>query len=90
MVLGVGQALEPKLRRALFSTQPVKQILAQFAPDILRVSSTDAQGSAALYLGTLAHAADFDDISHPAYCHATALLLPALLIRGAASVPLQR
>ena len=83
MVLGVGQTLEPKLRRALFSTQPLKQVLTQFAPAALRLSSTDAQGSAALYLGTLAHAADFDDISHPAYCHATALLLPALLIRGA-------
>ena len=58
-------------------------MLTQFASEVLRASSTDAQGSAALYLGTLAHAADFDDISHPAYCHATALLLPALLIRGA-------
>lgn len=84
MVLGVGQPLEPKLRRALFSTQPLKQVLTQFAPAALRLSSTDTQGSAALYLGTLAHAADFDDISHPAYCHATALLLPALLIRGVA------
>lgn len=84
MVLGVGQALEPKLRRALFSMQPLQQVLTQFAPAALRLSSTDAQGSAALYLGTIAHAADFDDISHPAYCHATALLLPALLIRGAA------
>ncbi len=84
MVLGVEQALEPKLRRALFSPQSLTDVLAQFAPAALRLSSTDAQGSAALYLGTLAHAADFDDISHPAYCHATALLLPALLIRGAA------
>jgi 2-methylcitrate dehydratase PrpD len=84
MMLGVGQALEPKLRRALFAQQPLEQVLTHFAPAALRLSSTDAQGSAALYLGTLAHAADFDDISHPAYCHATALLLPALLIRGAA------
>ena len=83
MALGAGQALEPKLRRALFSTQPLTKVLTQFASEVLRASSTDAQGSAALYLGTLAHAADFDDISHPAYCHATALLLPALLIRGA-------
>ena len=83
MVLGVGQALEPKLRRALFSPQSLTDVLAPFVPAVLRVGSTDAQGSAALYLGTLAHAADFDDISHPAYCHATALLLPALLIRGA-------
>jgi len=84
MLLGTSQALEPKLRRALFSAQPLKQVLTHFAPAALRLSSTDAQGSAALYLGTLAHAADFDDISHPAYCHATALLLPALLVRGAA------
>ena len=83
MVLGTNQVLEPKLRRALFSPQPLKDVLVQFLPAALRGSSTDAQGSAALYLGTLAHAADFDDISHPAYCHATALLLPALLIRGA-------
>ena len=83
MALGSSQVLEPKLRRALFSTQPLKHVLTQFAPAVLRASATDAQGSAALYLGTLAHAADFDDISHPAYCHATALLLPALLIRGA-------
>lgn len=84
MVLGTGQALEPKLRRALFSDQSLKKVLMQFQPAALRSSSTEAQGAAALYLGTLAHAADFDDISHPAYCHATALLLPALLIRGAA------
>jgi 2-methylcitrate dehydratase PrpD len=84
MVLGTGQALEPKLRRALFSDQSLKQVLMQFQPAALRSSATEAQGAAALYLGTLAHAADFDDISHPAYCHATALLLPALLIRGAA------
>ena len=84
LLLGTSQALEPKLRRALFSAQSLKQVLTQFEPAALRLSSTDAQGSAALYLGTLAHAADFDDISHPAYCHATALLLPALLIRGAA------
>jgi 2-methylcitrate dehydratase PrpD len=83
IALGASQALEPKLRQALFSTQPLMQVLKQFAPEALRSSSTDAQGSAALYLGTLAHAADFDDISHPAYCHATALLLPALFIRGA-------
>jgi hypothetical protein len=46
MVLGVDQALEPKLRRALFSNQPLQQMLAEFAPVVLRVSSTDAQGSA--------------------------------------------
>ena len=84
MVLGVGQPLEPKLRRALFSKKTLTQLLEQFEAATLRSDSTEALGSAALYFGTLAHAADFDDISHPAYCHATALLLPALLVRGAA------
>lgn len=83
MVLGARQPLEPKLRRALFSEQAAAKLFLSFGADALRVSATEAQGSAALYLGTLAHAADFDDISHPAYCHATALLLPALLVRGA-------
>jgi 2-methylcitrate dehydratase PrpD len=34
---------------------------------------------AALYNGTLAHAIDFDDITHPAYAHPTAVLLPTIL-----------
>jgi hypothetical protein len=45
MVLGVGQPLEPKLRRALFSTQPLGQVLTQFAPAALRHRTTEAQGS---------------------------------------------
>ena len=53
MALGTAQTLEPKLRRALFSASALKQMLAQFQPDVLRVSSTEAQGAAALYLGCL-------------------------------------
>ncbi|MGZ5176473.1 MAG: MmgE/PrpD family protein [Burkholderiales bacterium] len=34
---------------------------------------------AALYNGAVAHALDYDDISHPAYSHPSAVLLPALL-----------
>jgi 2-methylcitrate dehydratase PrpD len=34
---------------------------------------------AALYNGAIAHALDYDDISHPAYSHPSAVLLPALL-----------
>ena len=83
MALGTTQELEPKLRRALYSQRTISQLLEQLSAAELRLGSADTLGSAALYLGTLAHAADFDDISHPAYCHASALLLPALLVRGA-------
>lgn len=83
MALGTAQELEPKLRRALYSQRTISQALEQLGTKELRLGSADALGSVALYLGTLAHAADFDDISHPAYCHASALLLPALLVRGA-------
>jgi 2-methylcitrate dehydratase PrpD len=62
MVLGVSQPLEPKLRRALFSQKTLTQLLEQFEAARLRSDSTEALGSAALYFGTLAHAADFDDI----------------------------
>ncbi len=34
---------------------------------------------AALYNGTAAHALDYDDITHPAYSHPSAVLVPALL-----------
>lgn len=38
---------------------------------------------AALYHGALAHALDYDDISHPAYSHPSAVLVPALLAAAA-------
>lgn len=41
----------------------------------LRAPAPDA----ALYNGAAAHALDYDDISHPAYSHPSAVLLPALL-----------
>jgi 2-methylcitrate dehydratase PrpD len=83
MVLGARETLEPKLRAALFENLPHGDLGAEFAPERLRLLRRDGQATLALYLGTLAHAADYDDISHPAYCHATALILPALLVRGA-------
>ncbi len=81
-VLGARQPLERRLRRGLFGAASRSDIARLLAPAALAAANTDAQGAAALYMGTLAHAADFDDISHPAYCHATALLLPALLVRA--------
>lgn len=85
MALGAGQPLEPRLRRGLFGDATIDSILNTLQPVNLAPSMTDVQGSLALYLGTLAHAADYDDISHPAYCHATALLLPPLLVRALAT-----
>ncbi len=83
-VLGARQELEAPLRRVLFGNRADASRLEQLlAAHTLADAGTETQGSAALYIGTLAHAADFDDISHPAYCHATALLLPGLLVRAA-------
>ena len=83
IVLGARQTLERPLRQALFDGLASGDLAGEFARDTLQRSRRDAQATLSLYLGTLAHAADFDDISHPAYCHATALILPALLVRGA-------
>ena len=85
IALGANQPLEPRLRRGLFGEATIEKILDHLQPVNLAPSMTDVQGSLALYLGTLAHAADYDDISHPAYCHATASLLPPLLVRALAT-----
>ncbi|MBV8537275.1 MAG: MmgE/PrpD family protein [Alphaproteobacteria bacterium] len=37
-----------------------------------------APADAALYNGTLIHALDYDDVTHPAYSHPSAVLVPAL------------
>jgi 2-methylcitrate dehydratase PrpD len=88
MVLGARQPLETPLRRALFGAPAQRTVEATLrrvlAPSTWADSGPETQGAAVLYLGALAHAADYDDISHPAYCHATALLLPPLLVRGVA------
>jgi 2-methylcitrate dehydratase PrpD len=88
MVLGARQPLEAPLRRALFG-RPREEagagvLRTVLAHDHWAEAGAETLGTAAMYLGTLAHAADFDDISHPAYCHATALLLPPLLVRAVA------
>jgi 2-methylcitrate dehydratase PrpD len=89
MVLGARQSLEAPLRRSLFGGARAEtggQVLGRvLAQEGWADAGAETLGTAALYLGTLAHAADFDDISHPAYCHATALLLPPLLVRAAAA-----
>jgi len=73
ILAGTGEDLAPKLRAVVTPTPA-----GEGAPLIgtgLDASPTDA----ALYNGTLAHALDFDDITHPAYSHPTAVLLPTIL-----------
>jgi 2-methylcitrate dehydratase PrpD len=57
-----------------------------FAPDGMRLIGTARRAAsapdAALYNATLSHALDYDDISHPAYSHPSAVLWPALLAIG--------
>jgi len=82
IVLGHRQELAQKLFKILFPINANNKIENWLDHNCLVNSGTDFQGSVALYLGTLAHAVDYDDISHPAYCHATAALLPPILIRA--------
>jgi 2-methylcitrate dehydratase PrpD len=41
-------------------------------------TGTAAPADAALYNGTITHALDYDDVTHPAYSHPTTVLMPAL------------
>ena len=54
---------------------------------LLGLDGTAAPADAALYNGTVIHALDYDDVTHPAYSHPSAVLVPALfaLAGGAAA-----
>lgn len=45
---------------------------------LLGGDATAAPADAALYNGTAIHALDYDDVTHPAYSHPSAVLVPAL------------
>ena len=45
---------------------------------LLGTDRTAAAADAALYNGTVIHALDYDDVTHPAYSHPSAVLVPAL------------
>lgn len=83
IALGAREPLERHLREGLFGDLIADDVVNALTSAPCRDTPAERQESLSLYLGTLAHAADFDDISHPAYCHPTAVLLPPLLIRGA-------
>lgn len=72
---GSREALAPMLRKAITT---VPQSHPGAAP-LLGSSDYAGPADAALYNGTLSHAIDFDDITHPAYAHPTAVLLPTIL-----------
>jgi 2-methylcitrate dehydratase PrpD len=69
------------------SAEPIAQkllcVLGSSGP--ARAIGTDVRlswGDAALYNGTVAHAIDYDDTTHPAYAHPSSHILPALLSLG--------
>lgn len=72
---GSREPLAPMMRRVI-STVPGSHPAA--AP-LLGSVEFAGPADAALYNGTLSHAIDFDDITHPAYAHPTAVLLPTIL-----------
>lgn len=85
LVLGAQEPLEAPLRQGVFGPAVSPAAIAAALTDHPAAGGlASADEALALYLGTLVHAADFDDISHPAYCHPTAVLLGPLLLRAGA------
>lgn len=71
MIAGAGEPLADMLRGIVFD-----------APGGAPLAVTDRTASpqdSALYNGALAHAIDYDDVTHPAYAHAGASIVPAIL-----------
>lgn len=75
--MGAGRAepLAAKLLRALPNTagRPAGNASLAFS------ARTAQPFEAAMFNGAIAHALDFDDSSHPAYAHSSAVLVPTLL-----------
>ena len=78
---GRSEPLADKLLRALPSW-PQAPSAAQPQAGLAAMAFTGRMATpadAALFNGGLAHALDFDDSSHPAYAHSSAVLVPAIL-----------
>lgn len=71
-VLGASTTLAASLLKTVHTAADCDGVLIGSAK---RAPAPDA----ALYNGAAAHALDYDDISHPAYSHPSAVLLPTLL-----------
>ena len=73
MVAGAGETLAPMLAGIMFDAP-------EDAGIPLAVSGRFASPhDSALYNGALAHAIDYDDVTHPAYAHPGASIVPAIL-----------
>jgi 2-methylcitrate dehydratase PrpD len=82
MVAGAGEPVAEMLGRIVGEATD----RPGFPASPLAVSGRRASPhDAALYNGTLAHAIDYDDVTHPAYAHPGASIVPALLATGAIS-----
>ena len=76
MIAGAGEPVAAKLDRIIGEATDRPGIPA--VP--LAISNRKAAPhDSALFNGTLAHAIDYDDVTHPAYAHAGASLVPAIL-----------
>ena len=77
MAAGRSEPLAEKLLRALPNSpcQDSRPGMAAMAFTDRTATASDA----ALFNGAIAHALDFDDSSHPAYAHSSAVLVPAIL-----------
>jgi 2-methylcitrate dehydratase PrpD len=71
-VAGAAQPLAASVLKTIYTARECPGVLIGAAQ---RAPAPDA----ALYNGAAAHALDYDDISHPAYSHPSAVLMPALL-----------
>lgn len=63
------------------AAQKLRGVIGRDSGDVTLVGSTQsaARVEAALYHGVIAHALDYDDLSHPSYTHPSCHLLPVLL-----------
>lgn len=73
---GSQEALASPLLETLVSAPEAS---AQMPAKMLGNARYTTSEDAALYNGTIAHALDYDDFSHPAYSHPSVVLVPALL-----------
>ena len=76
IIAGAGEPVAEKLAKVLGGTPASDG--ARRVP-LIGTGCLAAPHDAALYNGTLAHAIDYDDVTHPAYAHPGASLVPAIL-----------
>lgn len=76
MIAGANEPVARKLGRVV---GPMPDDAGGTAIPLIGTASFASPHDSALYHGTLAHAIDYDDVTHPAYAHPGASLVPAIL-----------